>query len=96
MGEIGRTPRINNRSGRDHYVRCWSAALAGAGVKRGLVYGRTDKDGIEVEDNPVTEADFFATVYASLGIDPEIENYSGVRPIPLAPFGHQVVRDILA
>ncbi len=96
MGEIGRTPRVNNRSGRDHYVRCWSAALAGAGVKRGLVYGETDKDGIDVQDSPVTEADFFATVYASLGIDPEIENYSGVRPIPLAPFGHKVVRDILA
>jgi len=96
MGEIGRTPRINNRSGRDHYVRTWSAALAGGGVKGGLMYGESDKNGIEVKNNPVTEADFFATVYASLGIDPGIENYTGVRPIPLAPFGHQVVKDILA
>ena len=95
MGEIGRTPRINNRSGRDHYVRCWSAALAGAGVKGGLVYGESDKDGVDVKDNPVTEADFFATIYKSLGVDPDIENYSGVRPIPLAPFGHEVVEDLL-
>lgn len=96
MGEIGRTPNINNRSGRDHYVRCWSTALAGAGIKRGLVYGSTDEDGRDVRDNPVTEADFFATVYSALGIDPAIENYSGVRPIPLAPFGHRVVAELLA
>ncbi len=96
MGEIGRTPSINNRSGRDHFVRCWSAALAGGGVKRGLVYGETDADGVDVKDKPVTEGDFFATVYKSLGVDPKIENFSGVRPIPLAPFGHKVVEDILA
>ncbi len=95
MGEIGRTPRINNRSGRDHYVRSWSAALAGGGVKGGLVYGESDKDGIDVKDNPVTEGDFFATIYTALGVNPETENYSGVRPIPLAPFGHNVVKDIL-
>lgn len=96
MGEIGRTPRINNRSGRDHYVRCWSAALAGGGVKGGLVYGASDEDGIDVKDNPVTEGDFFATIYKSMGIDPTIENYAGSRPVPLAPFGSKVVKDILA
>ncbi len=96
MGEIGRTPNINNRQGRDHYVRCWSTALAGGGMKAGLVYGASDEDGRDVKDNPVTEADFFATVYAALGINPATENYAGVRPIPLAPFGHKIVRDLLA
>ena len=96
MGEIGRTPRINNRSGRDHYVRSWSAALAGAGVKGGLVYGASDKDGVNVKDKPVTEGDFFATIYTALGVDPTTENFSGVRPIPLAPFGHNVVKDLIA
>ena len=95
MGEIGRTPRINNRSGRDHYVRSWSTALAGGGVKGGLVYGSSDRDGVDVKDKKVTEGDFFATVYSALGIDPKVNNYSGVRPIPLAPFGHNVVKDIL-
>jgi len=95
MGEIGRTPRINNRSGRDHYVRSWSTALAGCGVKGGLVYGASDQDGIDVQDNPVTEGDFFATIYQALGIDPETEHYNGVRPIPIAPFGSKVVKDIL-
>jgi hypothetical protein len=95
-GEIGRTPSINNRAGRDHYVRCWSAALAGCGVKGGLVYGASDEDGIEVKDNPVTEGDFFATIYQALSIDPKIENFAGVRPVPLAPFGSKVVSDMLA
>jgi hypothetical protein len=95
-GEIGRTPSINNRAGRDHYVRCWTTALAGCGVKGGLMYGESDADGVEVKDKPVTEGDFFATIYKALSIDPKIENYNGVRPIPLAPFGSKVVADLLA
>lgn len=95
MGEIGRTPKINNRSGRDHYVRSWSTALAGAGVKGGLVYGESDRDGVDVKENPVTEGDFFATIYQALGIDPTTEHYTGVRPIPIAPFGSNVVHEVL-
>ena len=94
-GEIGRTPNINNRAGRDHYVRCWSTALAGCGIKGGLVYGSSDADGVEVKENPVTEGDFFATIYQALSIDPTTENYAGVRPIPLAPFHSKVVKDLL-
>lgn len=96
MGEIGRTPRINNRSGRDHYVRSWSTALAGCGVNGGLVYGASDKDGVDVLDDPVTEGDLFATIYQALGIDPAIEHTHGIRPIPIAPFGSSVVEPILA
>ena len=96
MGEVGRTPMINNRDGRDHHVRAWSTALAGAGIKRGLVYGSTDADGVDVATDQVTEGDFFATIYKSLGINPAAENYSGVRPIPLAPFGSKVVEELLA
>ncbi len=96
MGEIGRTPQINNRAGRDHYVRAWTTALAGGGVKGGLVYGSTDEDGMDVKDGMVTEGDFFATVYTALGIDPTAENFQGSRPIPLAPFGSKVVQELLA
>lgn len=95
-GEIGRTPKINNRAGRDHYVRCWSTALAGCGVKGGLVYGASDADGVEVKDSPVTEGDFFATIYQALSINPREENFAGVRPVPLAPFGSKVVSELLA
>ena len=94
-GEIGRTPGINNRAGRDHYVRCWSTALAGCGIKGGQVYGTSDENGVEVKDNPVTEGDFFATIYQALSIDPTTENYAGLRPVPLAPFGSKVVGALL-
>jgi hypothetical protein len=94
-GEIGRTPSINNRAGRDHYVRCWSTALAGCGIKGGQLYGTSDENGADVKENPVTEGDFFATIYKTLGIDPKTENYAGLRPIPLAPFGSKVVDALL-
>jgi hypothetical protein len=94
-GEIGRTPQINNRAGRDHFVRCWSTALAGCGIKGGQAYGASDENGTEVKDNPVTEGDFFATIYQALGIDPTTENYAGVRPVPLAPFHSKVVKALL-
>ncbi len=94
-GEIGRTPRINNRAGRDHYVRCWSTALAGCGIKGGTVYGESDDDGIDVKRDPVTEGDFFATIYQALSINPKTENMAGSRPVPLAPFGSKVVEALL-
>jgi hypothetical protein len=94
-GEIGRTPSINNRAGRDHFVRCWSTALAGCGIKGGQLYGASDENGVEVKENPVTEGDFFATIYKALGIKPTIENYAGLRPVPLAPFGSHVVEALL-
>ncbi|MFO0905205.1 MAG: DUF1501 domain-containing protein [Pirellulales bacterium] len=90
-GEIGRTPNINNRAGRDHYVRCWSSALAGCGIRGGAIYGASDEDGVEVKDSPVSEGDFFATIYHALSIDPKLENLAGVRPVPLSPFGSNVV-----
>ena len=95
-GEIGRTPQINNRAGRDHYVRCWSTALAGCGIKGGQTYGKSDEDGVEVKENPVTEGDFFATIYESMSIDPKIENFAGLRPVPLAPFRSKVVDALLS
>ncbi len=51
------------------------------------MYGASDEDGIDVKTNPVTEGDFFATIYQALGIDPKTENYAGPRPIPPAPLG---------
>jgi arylsulfatase A-like enzyme len=95
-GEVGRTPQINNRAGRDHHVRSWTTALAGCGIKGGVVYGSSDEDGVDVKENPVREGDFFATIYHALSIDPATENLAGVRPVPLAPFGSQVVADLVA
>lgn len=68
-GEMGRTPQINNLGGRDHWGRAWSMAMAGCGVKPGVVYGSTNETGAEVKDNPVKLGDLFHTYLRALGID---------------------------
>jgi uncharacterized protein (DUF1501 family) len=74
IGEFGRTPRItpggSKVPGRDHWPHCYSAMIAGAGVKGGTVYGASDRVAAYVKDNPVSLEDFTATLYAALGIDP--------------------------
>jgi hypothetical protein len=67
VGEFGRTPKITN-AGRDHWPRCYSALLAGAGVRGGLVHGASDKIGAYVRDNPVSPEDFGATLFQALGV----------------------------
>ncbi len=88
MGEFGRTPLINPQGGRDHFPVAWSTVLAGAGVKGGQAYGSTAKDGMTVADKPVGVADFLATVFTAVGVDPKAENktWDG-RPIPLVKGG---------
>jgi uncharacterized protein (DUF1501 family) len=70
MGEFGRTPWLNGSRGRDHYPDAWSLAMAGAGIKRGVVVGATDSDGVDVIDKPFNEKNLFATIFTALGIDP--------------------------
>lgn len=72
-GEFGRSPRINGDAGRDHYGNVFSAMLAGGGIRGGQVYGKSDKDGAFPADNPVSPADFAATLYHCLGVEPDAE-----------------------
>ena len=71
-GEFGRTPYLNEARGRDHYPTAWSLAMAGCGMKPGVVYGATDENGIKVADKPVNQRQLFATIYAALGLDPHV------------------------
>jgi hypothetical protein len=73
MGEFGRTPWLNGSRGRDHYPDAWSLAMAGAGIKRGVVVGATDPDGVDVIEKPFNEKNLFATIFSALGIDPYAE-----------------------
>jgi len=95
MGEVGRTPQINNRAGRDHFINAWTVVLAGGGIKGGQVYGSTDLDGKNVKDGLVNEGDLFATIYAALGINHRAKHYSGVRPVWLTPEGSKPVKELL-
>ncbi len=85
MGEFGRTPRINQNAGRDHWARCWSVVLGGGAIKGGQVYGSTSKDGMDIKDGKATLGDLFATVYKGMGLDPgtQIRDNLG-RPLPIA------------
>jgi uncharacterized protein (DUF1501 family) len=69
MGEFGRTPTINEGTGRDHWSDAFSAVLAGGGVRGGTVIGATDPKGAEVKDRPVTVPDLFATLLNAFGVD---------------------------
>jgi hypothetical protein len=84
MGEFGRTPQINQNTGRDHFPGAWSTVLGGAGIRGGQVIGDTGQDGMAVVDRPVTVPEFYATICAALGIDPKKDNYTAEgRPIAL-------------
>jgi hypothetical protein len=82
MGEFGRTPRINQNAGRDHWPRSWSVVIGGGGLKGGKLVGTTDTDGVDITDHPVGVMDLIATMAKSMGIDPETQ-YTTPRGRPI-------------
>ena len=82
--EFGRTPKINSRSGRDHWPWVYSLALCGAGTAAGTVFGASDNSAAYPAEAPRNQADFAATLYHLLGIDQETVLYDqSDRPHPL-------------
>ncbi|MBI3861069.1 MAG: DUF1501 domain-containing protein [Planctomycetia bacterium] len=73
-GEFGRAPHISKLGGRDHWPYCFSALLAGAGVPGGTVVGASDARGAYPADRPASPADFAATLYHILGVDPAADD----------------------
>lgn len=87
--EFGRTPKINANGGRDHHPRVFSTMFAGGGIQGGQVYGKSDKLGIAVEENPVDPLDFNATIAHALGIDlNEVVYAPSGRPFLVAGHKH--------
>ena len=85
LGEFGRTPKINQNGGRDHYPAAWTSVMAGGGIKGGQAYGATSSDGSTVVENKVDVPDVLATLCRALGLDPNAQNISEVgRPIRIA------------
>jgi Protein of unknown function (DUF1501) len=86
LSEHGRTPKIANvkGGGRDHWSQCYSSLIAGGGVARGQVIGRSDKIAGTVAERPISPKDVLATTYHLLGIDPEtLLTDRTNRPVPL-------------
>jgi hypothetical protein len=96
FGEFGRTPKINNNGGRDHYPQAWSAVFAGGGIKGGQVVGATTEDGREVKDRPVTIPDLYRTLGSLYGINTQQINFAGPRPITLVDKPGVLVPELLA
>lgn len=95
MGEFGRTPRINQNSGRDHWARSWSCVVGGAGIKGGLAIGETSSDGTAVESEPFSSEDLMATVCQGLGISLDTTFMSkNRRPMKIAN-GGKVITDLV-
>ena len=97
MGEMGRTPKVNKKSGgRDHWTQCGFILLTGGGVKRGMVYGKSDKQAAWPVENPVSSADHMATIYQLLGIDPHLQvRDANGNPVPISLEGEPVY-DVIA
>ena len=83
-GEFGRTPKINGNNGRDHWPFCYSAVLAGGGIRGGSVFGASDHQAAYVKENGVTPGDYLATICEACGLDParEIRDLEG-RPFKI-------------
>ncbi|MFO0965002.1 MAG: DUF1501 domain-containing protein [Gemmataceae bacterium] len=84
MGEFGRAPLIEREGGRGHWARCYSVVLAGAGIKPGIVHGRSDRHAAYPVDGAVTPQDVVTTMYHCLGVptDTELSDALG-RPYKL-------------
>ncbi len=90
-GEIGRTPRVNEQAGRDHWPHALSAAFAGGGVIGGRVVGSTDAKGTAPKDLPKIPHDVLATIYRHLGIDTAHQETAPTgRPFPVLPLGKPI------
>jgi hypothetical protein len=87
VGEFGRSPQrgistsgnSNSANGRDHWPYCYTGIIAGAGIKRGVVYGKSDKTGSSPVENPVHPGQLLATIYHAFGIDPETIAYNHLK-----------------
>ena len=95
-GEFGRTPKINDNAGRDHWAPVQCALLSGGGMRLGQVIGSTEKTGGYADSRPVHYRDVLATVYHNLGIDPHaIVRDANERPVTIMPHDAQPIRELV-
>ena len=97
MSEFGRTPKINQRLGRDHWPEAWSLVLGGAGIREGVVVGKTTDDGVWVDDSPFDVGHLFQTIYRALGVDTNESSFvHNGQPLPIAHEECSPIKELLA
>ena len=93
--EMGRTPKINNQMGRDHWTKAWSMVLGGCGIQSGAIYGKTDDRGMEIVDGKINQGDLFHPIYSAIGIDGTESFQTGGKSVPIAEPVHGPIEDLL-
>jgi uncharacterized protein (DUF1501 family) len=97
LSEFGRTPRINGHVGRDHWPESWSLAMAGTGLKPGVVVGKTNPEGTAVATEEYDIGHMFHTWFNALGIDSFDTEYDNAgQPLPIAHDEMKPVKEVLA
>ena len=97
MSEFGRTPKINQRLGRDHWPEAWSLAMAGCGLNRGLVLGKTTPNGAWVDGQEYDIGHIFHTVFKAMDIDPSTTEYhNNGQPLPIAHDDCGPIKELLS
>ena len=95
MGEMGRTPRVNNDAGRDHWSMAQSVLFAGGGIKAGQVIGATDKTASAPTTEPVSVPDLLRTILNQMGVDTtKVYNTPQGRPVPIVD-GGKLIKDLV-
>jgi uncharacterized protein (DUF1501 family) len=94
--EFGRTPKINQTAGRDHWPKVFSVVLSGGGIKRGSIFGSSNATASEPEEDEIGPADLATTIYNQMGIVADKELMApGDRPIEIVD-GGKVRKNLLA
>jgi uncharacterized protein (DUF1501 family) len=88
--EFGRPPEFDSGGGRGHQATAFSCVLAGGGLTHRGAWGETDEQSKKIVANPVSVPDFFATVLATVGVDPAKNLYAGDRPVPITDRGKPI------
>lgn len=97
MSEFGRTPKINTRAGRDHWPEAWSVVLAGCGIKRGAVIGKTTANGAWVDSQEHDIGHLFHTIFHTMGIDAKkVEYVNDGQPLPIAHDDCSKISEVLS
>lgn len=95
LSEFGRTPNINYLYGRDHWSHAWTVVMAGARVRRGIAYGKTNAKGTEVVDGQVDHANLFHTYLQAVGVDSTDSFDVEGRDVPIADPASKFIKPIL-
>lgn len=94
--EMGRTPKINAKYGRDHWGNAWSMALGGCGIQPGAIIGKTNADGTKVVDREVDAGHLFHTYLSAIGIDSTADHDLSGRSIPIGDPAAEPIKELLS